>query len=505
MRRLLGVCAAIAAMIGAVLPGSAQTAEQVVRGSVASAAASGGQARQAFAASGGQVNGIAGYVFSVEPSTVGDPFTLRLDDTTGFNQANITFYDAAGSACLVYAFNNPEEAGRVCGVLASVWLFYGVNATFEYRAGSGVDFGGVADRTANVEVLGRVPFTTGTDLAFEGDYAYVGSEDPSPIEGGLHIVNISTPSSPIQVGHLGCPAQQNDVAVWRGIVTMAIDSASTNNVCTPGIGQEGVRIVDARTPSAPVQVGFIADTNRGGTASAVTGGAHTLTTVGDTGYVYVNNNFGSTVDVVNLRPVLTGGRAVIAERIPVSRSGADGCHDITVDGTRAFCAAAAHTDIWDISNPLLPVVIGRVVNPLIDFHHSTAIDGNILIIGDEFTGAEAAAGCIAAGHAPPGALWFYDISVAAAPVLLSYFAPPEISPGVRCTAHNFNVIPGQRKVVASWYKLGTRVIDFSDPRFPVEVGHARGDGAVTWSSYWYRNAIFTGDLHRGMEVFSFTG
>lgn len=375
-----------------------------------------------------------------------------------------------------------------------VWVASGGPVSFLYEAGAGVAFGGV-QQADGLSLLGRIDFTTGTDLAFEGRYAYVGSEDPSALEGGLHIVDISNPARPVEVGRLACPAVQNDVGVWRGIVVMAIDSASSNAVCDPGKGKEGVRVVDARNPRKPKQIAFF---------DQVTGsGAHTVTTVADTGYVYVSNNFGDAVDVIDLRPALRGGKPALVKRIPVAPSA--GCHDITVSGARAYCAAMTRTEIWDIADPLAPLVLARIVNPLIDIHHSTAVEGTILVIGDEFTGAEAAAGCQAGERAPTGSLWFYDITDETRPVPHGYFTPREVYPGVRCTAHNFNIVPGRNLVVAGWYKAGTRLVDFSDPAHPTEAGYLIADGAITWSAYWHNGAIFTGDMHRGMDVIGVDG
>jgi hypothetical protein len=506
IRKLL----AAGGILGLVLTvgGSARAANQTVSGTVLHTSQTGAVGRNEWIASGGAVNGVSGYVFNVDPATVGKRFIVTLTMTSGFDDTNITFYSAfsatGATTCANYTFLNPSEAGRVCGVLAVVWIATGGPVAFTYAAGDGLAYGGipVGYGTPNLSLVGRVDFTTGTDLAFEGDYAYVGSEDPSIPEGGLHIVDISDPTSPVQVGYLACPAVQNDVAVWQGIVAMAIDSPSSSAVCNPPTGAQGVRVVDARDPTNPVQIAFFNDVTGG---AALGGGAHTVTTVGNTGYIYVNNNFGDRTDVIDLNPIfdIPPGPPVMAGSIGSIPDLA--CHDITVAGNRAYCAATVRTEIWDITDPLAPLILSRIVNPLINIHHSTAVEGDILVIGDEFTGAEAAFGCMSAGNAPTGALWFYDVSDEANPVPLGFFAPPEVYPGVRCTAHNFNIIPGENVVVSAFYKGGTRLIDFSDPANPVEVGFAVPEGAVTWSSYFHDGYVFTGDMHRGMDVLAITG
>jgi hypothetical protein len=71
-----------------------------------------------------------------------------------------------------------------------------------------------------------------------------------------------------------------------------------------------------------------------------------------------------------------------------------------------------------------------------------------------------------------------------------------------CTMHNFNTLPMLRRdvLVSSAYAAGTTVVDFTDPRNPVEVGHHDPQGANTWSAYWYNGHIYTNDGGRGVDV-----
>jgi len=513
--RVLGAVALLATSIG-LAPAAHATAYQKVEGTVLHPATTGAVARDLWVNSGGQVNDVSGHVFEVDPATVGKRFKMSTpgainDEWTNLDVTFYDSYDATGAvACAVYDFNNPVEAGRVCGVLGVVWSFTGVPASFTYEAGDGVTYADTFTKSGPIDHVGRVDFTTGTDLAFEDHYAYVGSEDPSPLEGGLHIIDIANPRAPVEVGHFPCSAQQDDVAVWHGIVVQAIDSPDTNtNPDCAGTGEEGVRVIDARVPSAPAQIAFFNDVSGDETAPL---GAHTITKVADTGYVYLSNYYAisgqtASVDVLDLNPVLSGGDPVIVGTIDNVGIPRDGCHDITINdaGTRAYCAAITHTEIWDITDPVHPTSVAIIATPLINIHHSTAVQGNILVIGDEFTGAEAAFGCQLGEKGPFGRISFFDISDETLPKYLGSYQVPEQHDGVRYTAHNFNIIPGTSYLVAAWYKAGTRVIDFSDPTKPVEVAHVMGDGSVTWSAYWYKNAIFTGDLHRGMDVFTLTG
>ena len=93
---------------------------------------------------------------------------------------------------------------------------------------------------------------------------------------------------------------------------------------------------------------------------------------------------------------------------------AAGCHDLQflTAGTRdlAFCAAggAGEVQTWDVSNPLAPAIIGRIVNPAIQFPHNAvpSPDGKLLVINDQAFAAHEGT----TGTSAEGSLWTYDIS-----------------------------------------------------------------------------------------------
>ena len=75
--------------------------------------------------------------------------------------------------------------------------------------------------------------------------------------------------------------------------------------------------------------------------------------------------------------------------------------------------------MWDVSDPVAPVTIGRAVPPT-QFAHSVAIthDGKYMVLGEE---AIAGNECIGG---PTGALFIYDISDPTLPLLMGYFGIP---------------------------------------------------------------------------------
>ena len=76
-------------------------------------------------------------------------------------------------------------------------------------------------------------------MTVTGSHAYVADHSS-----GLRVIDVSTPSAPVEVGFLDTPAFASGVTVVGGYAFVA-DSYS------------GLRVVDVSTPSAPVEVGFL--------------------------------------------------------------------------------------------------------------------------------------------------------------------------------------------------------------------------------------------------------
>jgi hypothetical protein len=202
--------------------------------------------------------------------------------------------------------------------------------------------------------------------------------------------------------------------------------------------------------------------------------------------------------------------SVIAEpRLPLSdfdgAPGYRGCHDIGVFTgiDRAAAACLEEGQIWDISDPVNPLVLRRIDEPDVDIYHSGAFswDGRVAIFGDEFEGG------FGAGCRDPssrvGRAWFHDVATGKT---LSSFMIPRAQGSEICTVHNYNVMPvsGRNILVSAWNLGGTSVIDFTDPRNPreiayVDVQQAFG-GRGPWSSYWYNGFIYVSDRGRGLDI-----
>lgn len=365
--------------------------------------------------------------------------------------------------------------------------------------------------TPNLRVVAHDEFPYGTDLDFKGNLLVGGAGDwDDSYPTGIRTWNIAKPDRPRQLASGNCDGWHSDVAWVGSYIVQSNDSASDNDTCDPGMGEEGVRVWDASNASSPRSVGF-AETIHG---------SHNLTAVGDTGLVYVssyNLTNPSDVDGVSIVDVAANPtdppvkflEFPDADNSPeyedMRNDSGDvpdsmGCHDVGINLERdlAYCAAITETMIWDISDPRDPVIITIIRNPLINIHHGARdnAEGDVLVLNDEWAGASGAnTGCLAP-NAPTGALWFYDISDPRAPTLKNYWSAPAPAPTDDfCTTHFFGTFPDRDWLVTSYYDHGIYVVDFTDPAAPTTIaeydpGGANEASANFWSAYPYKGRLF---------------
>jgi hypothetical protein len=250
---------------------------------------------------------------------------------------------------------------------------------------------------------------------------------------------------------------------------------------TPTGWFEGILIYDVSNPSAPTFLDAV----------ATDCGSHTHTLVpdpeNDRVLIYVSSYpasfFGPTpygtdcqrldengeplghskISVVEVPLDDPEAASVVAEpRLPLSDFGGTpgyrGCHDIGVFLEPKLAAAACLEEgqIWDISDPLNPVVLHRIDEPDVDIYHSGAFsyDAQVAIFGDEFEGG------FGAGCPDPssrvGRAWFHDVATGET---LSSFMIPRAQGDEICTVHNYNVIPvsGRNILMSAWNLGGTSV------------------------------------------------
>ncbi|SDJ12310.1 LVIVD repeat-containing protein [Actinokineospora alba] len=390
----------------------------------------------------------------------------------------------------------------------------------------------------NMKQLANVPPTaplsgassTGTDLAFTGNYAIQGNYL------GFTIYDITTPSAPRIASQVLCPGAQNDVSVHGNLLFLSTDSRRTDDSCNSGSSSsgttywEGIKIFDIADKANPRYLKSVK------TAC----GSHTHTLVPDKAgtdvYLYVSSYSPSTtladcqpphdkISIVKVPLAAPATASVVATPVlfpdggnPGSSrtSATTGCHDITAYPSKDLAAGACMGDgvLLDIADRLNPRVIDRVRDDAnFAFWHSATFNnaGTKVIFTDELGGGGAAT-CNKKTGPTRGADGVYDISGAGDTrdlVFRSYFKIPRFQTNTEnCVAHNGSLIPVEGKdiMVQSWYQGGVSVWDFTDSANPREIGFwergplPNGGSGGTWSAYYYNGNIYSSDLVKGLDV-----
>ncbi|GAA2856328.1 hypothetical protein GCM10020220_051920 [Nonomuraea rubra] len=255
----------------------------------------------------------------------------------------------------------------------------------------------------NVKHIANMPRTApfngegdlGTDLAFQGDYAYVGNF------GGFSIYDISDPTKPQLVSQVSCPAQQNDVTIYQDLLVLSIDEPRGGPECDSGEDErnwEGLRIFDVSDKKSPQYVGAV-QTDCGSHT-------HTMVPAGETLYVYVSSPGPEPdsqtcpaphelISIVEIPTKSPASAKVVAKPdiFPERQHSelASGCHDITAYPEKKLAAAACFGDgvLLDISDPVQPKVLQQLTD-LENFQiwHSATFnnDGTKVVFSDELGG-----------------------------------------------------------------------------------------------------------------------
>ncbi|MEU4538347.1 hypothetical protein AB0G15_26225 [Streptosporangium sp. NPDC023825] len=363
------------------------------------------------------------------------------------------------------------------------------------------------------------PQAWGTDLAFQGDYAFVGNFD------GFSVFDISDPSKPSIASQVLCPGEQNDISVSGNLLFLSIDSARVGPECDAQRGEpesdawEGIRIFDIEDKANPKFV----------SAVQTDCGSHTHTLVPgkspDKVYLYISSpgpepgtatcppphNKISVVEV----PVKAPKTAKVVSQPALSDEAVEGaiggCHDLTVYPEKDLAAAACFGDgiLMDISDRVNPKVLQHVSDKenFAIWHSATFNnDATKIVFGDELGGGVSAT-CDANTPKTKGANAVYDLGKDRRLTLRGYFKiPREQSPEENCVAHNGSLlpVPGKDIMVQSWYQGGVSVWDFTDATKPREIGFfergpVQGLGG-SWSAYYYNGHIYSSDITKGLDV-----
>ena len=392
------------------------------------------------------------------------------------------------------------------------------------------------------------------------DYAFVGT-----MGGGTRIFDVTDPAHPVEAGRYTDPGYQNDVQVSGNVLVLGFDSlgvSGATSAClrekggtgTNGSTRAGVDIV--RLHFDPATARFRTELADCYLSSLGSAGAHTTTIHPSGRYLTVNTSFNG-IEVVDI------ATASLVRTIP--EPVADDAHDVSFsrDGNTLYSAGLDSTRVLDVTDIYdRPATITATVpnaataeqgadGQVIQLSHQadTSSDGKVLVVTDEAGGGITETGCNQGASGKIGAAHFWTVDgeprklgswLYPNPLLtLDPLAPTLATIGRTeraCTIHVFRnggngsagpgaIAPGYdgvsslpgRQLVTAHYGAGTWWVDFSGPSSSTDGiredsrstwGNTLGwnvmPGAETWSAKEYKGFVYTGDMTRGFDVFSFT-
>ena len=193
------------------------------------------------------------------------------------------------------------------------------------------------------------------------------------------------------------------------------------------------------------------------------------------------------------------------------------CHDITVypDIGLAGGACGGYGLLLDITDPANPVRLAAVADSNFSYWHSATFsnDGSKVMFTDEWGGGGGPK-CREDDPMEWGANAIFTVEDGEM-VFQSYYKLPAPQTTLEnCVAHNGSLIPipGRDIMIQGWYQGGISLIDWTDPKNPVEIAfHDRGPFnaqqmamAGSWSVYWYNGVIVNSEIMRGLDIFELT-
>ncbi|MDH2427285.1 hypothetical protein [Sphaerisporangium sp. TRM90804] len=386
----------------------------------------------------------------------------------------------------------------------------------------------------NARLVANVPLSApfnddeawGTDLAFQGNYAYVGNYE------GFTVHDISDPTKPKVVTRVVCPGGQNDISVTGNLLFLSVDDAMDDDTCESSHGDmldgwEGIRIFDISDKTRPRYVKSLA--TRCGSHT------HTLVPGEDASKVYLYvSSFGpdaqsthcqpphDSIAIVEVPTANPGQAKVVAQPqlfddgVDEAKTGAtSGCHDITVYPEKDLAAGACLGNgiLMDISKPAEPKVLEQVTDENFAIWHSATFsnDGTRVIFSDELGGGISPT-CDAETGPTRGADAMYAITEDRKLERKGFFKiPRHQTSSENCVAHNGSLlpVPGKTIMVQAWYQGGVSVVDYTDPDSPKEIAYV-DRGPLTgpdnprlggsWSAYYYNGYIYSSDITKGLDV-----
>ena len=157
--------------------------------------------------------------------------------------------------------------------------------------------------------------------------------------------------------------------------------------------------------------------------------------------------------------------------------------------------------IIDITDPRKPVVLNRWLHergadhhPVRYHHEAQFLDGDssvILVTDEDLHNGCGDAGGITAIQVSP--------SLTGTPEELSEWFIPGDTPAPVCSVHVFSS-EGSLVFLGS-YNAGLQVVDYTDPRNPVQAAYYIAPGTTAWGALYHDGYVYVGDMSRGLDVY----
>ncbi len=361
------------------------------------------------------------------------------------------------------------------------------------------------------------------------DYAVVGDHGH-----GAWIFDITDGDNVEQVGRIRCAQPRSDPGVQQyvdgdGVLRTIVSLSNHGSPCKEsgpafGAGVGGAALFDVTDPANPTG---LVGLRMNGVHNFV---FHPTELIGYSWTGALTNPIDE-IPMVDLRGYLLGGDAK-PEFTTIRVNGGPHDGEFNAEGDRLYVAQQHNYAIYDTTDPLDPQLIsltgvagdtrapGATANPGTYAHGVwPSHDGEVMITNNE---SLALGGFFVGGSGvcPGEGLGFYLIGgeLEAAPVgPVGYFAPPVVGKTDKraCTSHFGTVSQHTRVMTVGWYIAGSRVVDFSDPYLPREIGAAVmpndadnpwNYGSEVWAAKTYKDGyMYVGDMRRGFDVFKWTG
>ncbi len=373
--------------------------------------------------------------------------------------------------------------------------------TLEYA-----DFQALPANLTGLEIQAFGDAAPGFRVRAWGDFAFVTTDSDTE---GVVIFDVSEPLHPTRAGAIdvrpGRTYEGLEVLYYEGIDRTVVAVNLIPEDVRANVDSSGpIGFWDVTDPAAPFELARV-------NVTAHIFGAHPSTHM-------VYNNRRESLSTMEVIDASDPDDIHLAARVPIPPFARDGtfvgfpplypnCHGITVDAAaaRMYCASDRLTLVFDISDPLDPVLLTAMgqIGPegVMCCSHTYAVpflDGRYLAVSEEI------GDCV---EMPEGTVWPYgkivifDLQTSPPSFVTSVMVPADRT-GVCVFAptQGSEVGAGTGMLAFGWEKAGLVLVDASDPLHPLIADSDLSAGEEGRDAYYYRGLVFAAGAVGGLQV-----